>query len=547
MNVFRCVGLCFAFAFVASAPAFAAVRTPAPATLRGTYFGPISPHAQFSLFVTLQGQHAGDADREIEAQNTPGSPIYGRYLTPEQYGRYFGADERDYATAIAMLRRSGFTIDDLFANRTDIEVHAPAAVVESFFVTPIDVRVENGRTFSTNRYEPSYPAGFRAVAVVGLENYVRAHPHSGHAPGMTPQSRIGKLTGWGPPDIQSAYDLTPLYPRYTGDGRTVIDATVGLVRQTDFAAFTKQFGLLSTLSQISQKNAYLDTQGESTLDVEWMAAIAPKVRVLLVTPAENTDSGFLWMYEQIVNKLSEDKIVSTSWGQCEQDIGFGSGLTSQEQLFRQAQLEGQWWMSAAGDWGTDDCEMKRGGPIAVDYPGSSKYVMSVGGTRVEPAKISHGAYNGWSDEVVWNSKGCGAGGGGQSTLFTRPSFQRGLVKSYMRQVPDVVLMADGCYLGGYLICLKGGWQNSWYGTSLAAPEWAAFLTLVEQKYGQTPITDPLYRLYGLASTKAYAKLFHNILAGRNGWYGVPGYCAQPGFSETSGLGSFVGADLHAAY
>jgi subtilase family serine protease len=521
-------------------------RVLAPAELHGTFVRELAPNGELSLYVALQGQHDADADRLIQSQNTPGSPWYRHYLTPQQYGRFFGTPNDTYVRALQTLHANGFTIDERFANHSDVVVRAPVAVVESFFNTPIDERIENGRLFFTNRYDPQLPPGMGILAVAGLEDYTQWRPHFGHLRGI-PQTRIGKIQGWGPPDIQSAYDLTPIYTTYSGATQTVIDATYGYVRSSDFAAFGKQFGLNATLVQQGSTKAPEDPYGESTLDVEYMAAVAPNVKVLLYTSSDQ-EMGFLKMHARIINNLSEDHIVSTSWGYCEQQFAqeFNYYISSDERLFRQAALEGQWWMSAAGDQGTDDCEMTRNAPVAVDFPGSSPYVMSVGGTRLTPQSRTNGNYTGWANEVVWNDS-CGSSGGGYSTYFVRPAYQAGLVKSYMRQVPDVALMADGCDIGGYIIYWKGKLQNTWYGTSFAAPEWAAFLALVQERYGTTAIASPLYRLYNLGATPAYSTLFHNIVQGCNGYNGVPGFCAHTGVSATSGLGSFIGAPLQAAY
>jgi kumamolisin len=518
-----------------------ATRAFAPPALRGTFAGEMQPATQLSLMISLQGQHESEIDRVIVAQNTPGSPMYGKYLSPQQYGRYFGATDREYAAAITTLRARGFVVDDAFANRSDIEVHAPASVVESFFGTPIDMRTERGRIYFTNRYAPLFPAGLHVLAVAGLDNYLQLHPHHAHHTGASFPD-----TGWTPPNIQSVYNLTPIYSKYTGAGVPVVDATFGLVRDSDFGGWQKKFGLKASLKQVYQKGAPLDDNGESTLDVQWMASIAPQAKVVLVSPKANTNAGFIWMYATIVNKLSGDRIVSTSWGSCEQVYGMYGYVVQNEKLFRQAQLEGQWWMAAAGDWGSDDCQLTQGGMPSVDYPGSSKYVMSVGGTAVVPASVSGDSYRGWSGESVWNQNECGAGGGGNSTLFVRPTFQNGLSSAYAREVPDVVFMASGCDLGGYVTYFRGKWANGDGGTSYAAPQWAGFLTLVASRYGSTPIPSPLYRLYALYAASG-GRYFHNIVRGCNTYFGVPGYCAHHGYSPVGGLGSFNGAPLQAAY
>ena len=48
----------------------------------------------------------------------------------------------------------------------------------------------------------------------------------------------------------------------------------------------------------------------------------------------------------------------------------------------QAAAEGQFWFSASGDNGTDDCD-NGGSAVSADFPGTSPYVISVGGTNVQ--------------------------------------------------------------------------------------------------------------------------------------------------------------------
>ena len=109
----------------------------------------------------------------------------------------------------------------------------------------------------------------------------------------------------GASDIQSVYDLTPIYATATGAGITVVDATVGLARKTDFAGFNKRFGLNSQLisTQVGTRIPF-DFNGETTLDVEWISAVAPDATVDQVSPPQNTDKDFDKMYAYIVNSMS---------------------------------------------------------------------------------------------------------------------------------------------------------------------------------------------------------------------------------------------------
>ncbi|MBV8147813.1 MAG: hypothetical protein JO092_01835, partial [Candidatus Eremiobacteraeota bacterium] len=105
-------------------PALTTGRPLALASTRGAFLGRMAGAARVDIYVQLAGRH----DEELYA-------LRGRIFTPEAFGRYFGADPAEYARAVALLRRHGFVIDDLPANRTDVVAHAAAATVEAFFQT----------------------------------------------------------------------------------------------------------------------------------------------------------------------------------------------------------------------------------------------------------------------------------------------------------------------------------------------------------------------------------------------------------------------------
>ncbi len=133
------------------------MRSFAPSTLPasyGRYVAPLPASAQLTLDLALPGRNEAEIDGLIAAQNNPGSRYYRHYLTPGQYGRYFGADPAALARAVASLRVHGFTIDRILANRRDLIVHAPASAVEAAFDTPIDLRTDGTRTFYAARYAP---------------------------------------------------------------------------------------------------------------------------------------------------------------------------------------------------------------------------------------------------------------------------------------------------------------------------------------------------------------------------------------------------------
>src|SRR5262249_33659555 len=149
-----------------------------------------------------------------------------------------------------------------------------------------------------------------------------------------------------------------------------------------------------------------------------------------------------------------------------------------------------------------------------------------------------------SEEVVWNEgpQG-GAGGGGISDLFPRPTYQakakipKSLSGKRGRGVPDIAGDADPAT--GYRVVV-GGKQVPIGGISAVAPLWAGLIALINQQLG-TPVgfLNPL--LYGpLASAGA----FHDIVSGNNDMNGdLGGYKARKGWDACTGLGTPDGTKI----
>ena len=105
--------------------------------------------------------------------------------------------------------------------------------------------------------------------------------------------------------------------------------------------------------------------------------MAPTATILFV-------NGVDIMNNSMTEAIDKDfaPIVTTSYGNCEAAWG-STEMNALNQLFKQANAQGQTMLSAAGDAGAPDCDT---GPlaeegVAVDFPGSSPYVTSMGGTQ----------------------------------------------------------------------------------------------------------------------------------------------------------------------
>ena len=166
------------------------------------------------------------------------------------------------------------------------------------------------------------------------------------------------------------------------------------------------------------------TNGESTLDIEDVSALAPGANID-VYEAPNTTSGGLDEYSQIINK-DVDQVITSSWGVCEQlaQVGEPGAQEAENLLFEQAASQGQTVLAAAGDTGNDECNEGRSvapptgqNLLSALDPGTQPYVLSVGGTTIDDATQPPSEHV-WDDGAQW-----GAGGGGISESWTMPSWQ----------------------------------------------------------------------------------------------------------------------------
>src|SRR5690348_6272565 len=73
----------------------------------------------------------------LKEQQNPESPNYHKWLTPEEFGRQFGASEADIQKVTAWLKSEGFTIDNVANGRNLIEFSGNAGKLQAAFHTAI--------------------------------------------------------------------------------------------------------------------------------------------------------------------------------------------------------------------------------------------------------------------------------------------------------------------------------------------------------------------------------------------------------------------------
>jgi subtilase family serine protease len=266
--------------------------------------------------------------------------------------------------------------------------------------------------------------------------------------------------------------------------------------------------------------------GEETLDVEAVHAMAPGADVLYVAGRSCDDPDLLKALDTIVSKRRAD-IITNSWGDIGEDVPADT-LRAYTATFVQAALEGIGVFFSSGDEGDDSLDTEDGSP-AVDFPASHPLVTAVGGTALGVTQNNgYGFETGWAtgsstlsdDGSAWDPPFPGdflyGGGGGTSSLFPEPFYQRDTVPASVAQghraVPDIAMDGDpqtGMLVGETQTFPDGSVRYSEYrigGTSLSSPLYAGLEALADQV---------ARRPHGFANPAIYAvnrNVLHDVTA-----------------------------------
>ena len=556
----------------------------APLVAISEQVGTLAPTERLSLALSLPLRNQAALTELLKGLYDPADPRYGEYLTGAEFTAQFGPTQRDYDAVIAFVRAQGLTVTETHPERTLLNVTGPAKAVEAAFGVKLKTFEDpNGRLYHAPSGEASIPAALagRISSVVGLDNSAQRFPNMKPLPAITATGAAASPQGTGPgggltpSDIRTIYNLTD--STLTGQGQTL-----GLFELDNYTPKDPlQYERAFHLPLIPLENVYVDLTDknfpkkpgggtdEVVLDIEMQAALAPKAAKILVYVMPNDDSGVVDGYQRIATD-NRAKSISTSWGLWEAVVT-PSNFLPEYNAFQQMAVQGQTIFAAAGDYGGID-------PYAVELPqfdlplvdpqdpATQPFMCAVGGTEITVA--NPGVDESYVSETTWNVDGNpfdGAGGGGISaeaglngTGWPIPYYQIGAAERAQpdaavsltnRNIPDISLNSSQYtpYLYGVTDPTTGVFRYGLTGgTSAAAPLWAGFTAIVNQKRAaihKKPIGQinlALYRLGpGGSLSSRYSADFHDIADGSNN---IP-FVADTGYDDATGLGTMRGANL----
>jgi subtilase family serine protease len=589
--------------------------------------GRVSPEQRLTgvaLTFRLSPTQQSDLKELLREQQDRSSPNYHKWLTPEQYAARFGMTPNDLTKVTSWLQTQGLTVNGISRNRNEISFSGSVGQVEYALKTELHHFLVNGEEHMANAGDVSLPEAFagETLGVRGLNDF---HPKPRFRQPLTRFTSNASGNHFViPGDFATIYDV-PSNLDGTGQSIAVVGQT--LISNTDIDAFRGAAGLPARTSsnfqqiQVPGTGTALTCTGDETeadLDLEWSEAVAQNATIKFVfagngsgtTCTNRTTNVFDALQYSITNNVAP--IISISYGNCEANLG-SSFVVTMQQWAQEANAQGQTISGPSGDSGAADCDTgssARHG-FAVDVPAAIPEVTGVGGSEFTgdaagavvlttgcaaattdwgpscTGTSSMGTALHYITEKTWNdttSSGLSAGGGGASTIFSKPSWQSGtgVPGDGKRDVPDIALNASDGH-DPYLICSQdvftgtsatscaNGFRASDSnaaenlnntlsavgGTSAGAPTFAGILALINQATGSNGLGNVNPMLYGLAARSPTA--FHDITSGNNnvpctaGTKNCPsgtnsiGFSAGAGYDQVTGLGSLDVANLISAW
>ncbi len=557
---------------------------PAWAVTAGHAQAPAVRSGTVNARVYLAGRDEAGLTAYARAVSTPGNALYGHFLTARELQARYGPTAAQVRAVEDWLRSAGLHVTGVDAKVAGyIAVRGSISAAGKAFSVGFGMYAgPGGKSYRAPDRAASAPASVASavLTVGGLDtaphlarpmvknlpppppNYWIARPCSSYygqtvATGMPEaygRHAPWNVCGYTQKQIRSAYGVTA--SGMTGKGQTVAiidayasptmpyDANTFATRTGDkpfrpgqFVQYTPKSYSLVGPNQCDAAGWY----GEETLDIEAVHGQAPDANVHFVAAASCSDED-LANADALVVDDHLASIVSNSWGDLSSDMTLRPVY---ELIFRAGAAEGIGFYFSSGDNGYESPGEDPGysSHIQVDYPTSSNWVTSVGGTSLAIGKTSnYELETSWGtllDPLTKSGKAWqfplpgqypayydGSSGGGVSTQYTQPFYQAGVVpaslshhlpngttsRTAMRVIPDVSALADPStgMLVGETSLMPNGKTYAFAlsrigGTSVACPTFAGIQADAQQAAGHPlGFANPaIYLRYGTSA-------FHDV-------------------------------------
>jgi len=532
---------------------------PVPRSARASDLGATSSSKVVTITAWLRMHQGGALEQTVQAQQDPASAGFEKWSDDATLDAAYAPTAAEVANVRSYLAANGLTVTAVGPHNMFVSARGTAAQVQAALNVELHDFRRGTSTYSASTSKPTLPAGLQSVvSFVGGLSEVRPQPmnarpfdpdgnftrraltarpgglffsascfrpaetvhfssadadatYTGNRYGQDiTNTDIGTLPpcGYQPSDIQTAYNLDKLYrDGLDGRGQTVaiVDAFGSTTIQQDVATFSAAMGLPpASLTVIGTPTGNTfgtdDAAGwalETTLDVEWVHAIAPRARIVLVVADDNSFDN---LFGGIITASAVPGVsaISNSWGSIELAT-FPEFRQAADDIFKSIAARGISVHFSSGDSGDEAINL---GVADVDWPASSPFVTAIGGVSLSLRKNKQIAFQtAWGNNLteiadtdalgnppidpVLNQGFVFGGGGGISDVYAKPRFQRRLPGD-RRQVPDISWLADP-YTGVEIVFTGDAAGDQFIdvigGTSLFCPMFSGLWAIAAQRAG----------------------------------------------------------------
>jgi kumamolisin len=529
-----------------------------------------APRPGFHVAGPVDGDQPVRVVLKLQPEQQPPDPATLGAVRPSERGTYdsraehsavYGAAQSSVDAVVRFADEHGLSVAEADAASRMVILTGSAATMSAAFGTELQEfrSDETGEAYRGRVGHIHIPQSLSDVVtlVSGLDNRRQVKPRQ-----LVARRRPRTVT-YTTPDLAQIYEFPP---NVDGTGQCIgLLEFGGGYHQADLDQYFQSLNINGpTVTAVSidgtQNSPGNDADYEVVLDIEVAGAAAPGAAIVVYF-AQFTAAGWIETLTKAVHDATHrPSVLSVSWGysEFEGDNTFawtGQVMDEVNTVLAEAANLGVTVIVAAGDDGSID-GITTDGKVHADFPSSSPYVLSCGGTTLQAPNRT------WHSETVWSrgiraqGPGHGSTGGGVSDRFPVPAWQSGSTAQIPvsastgfagRGLPDVAAVADG--LTGYYQFINGQTITDG-GTSAATPLWAGLIARVNQHLSQaTPDAKVGYWnpvLY--QSIGPTAGVFHDIDTGSNDALGDlnGAYTAAPGWDACTGWGTPRGTALLAA-
>jgi subtilase family serine protease len=544
---------------------------------------PAAAQTQVAFDIYLPLQNKADLLTLEEAQQTPGSPQYHRWLTPAEFAARFAPSKASIAEMTQELAANGLQVAEVHSH--SLHVTGSVGAVERAFATQLaSASFSNGRSgLAATKPMVMTPSLQANSAVIPAFSSVIRMKKSSMIRADVPQNRESPIGGYWFDDLKQAYTF-PSFKVVDGAGVTIGILMTSGQSLADTQAYFAHEGLPApSITEIDLFGApvYDPTNpfnsAEVQLDIQQSGGMAPGAAIIDYNIPDLSDASILAGLTTIIEDDAADVVnMSFGGGEIFYSAAFNGGqdftgiLVVYDDLFAQGNVEGITFVASSGDFGSNPVPalacLEGGGPgcggfvQSAESPASSPHVTGVGGTNLVTSfkegslKSTYVSENADPDPVVgdpdYGTNATGAiwaSGGGPSIVYKKPVYQKLVTTGdKMRTVPDLALHMGGC--PGIAVQPCGpdrsfdwvGIDNGFFGfvgTSASSPDIAGLMALKIQFLGSR-LGNENFEIYAMSAAQAAGgpTVFRQDIPGSNGEFKTK----KKGYNEVLGNGTVFG-------